>query len=117
MVAHVARAVGGRTPARRPSAALRPGETPRSVVACRMITGPPPAPNPAPGTARSTFHEAAGRPPRFCPRTLVYATCLFCKQPLGTNDAIETFPIGRRLAFDAARGRLWVVCPKCERWN
>src|SRR5690606_20626769 len=24
---------------------------------------------------------------------------------------------GRRLAFDAARGRLWVVCRKCERWN
>ena len=27
------------------------------------------------------------------------------------------FPVGRRLAFDAARGRLWVVCGKCQRWN
>ena len=26
-------------------------------------------------------------------------------------------PVGRRLAFDAANGRLWVVCRKCERWN
>ncbi|MFC1575579.1 hypothetical protein ACFL5A_02890 [Gemmatimonadota bacterium] len=30
---------------------------------------------------------------------------------------IEFFPVGRRLAFDAKRGRLWVVCRKCERWN
>ena len=29
----------------------------------------------------------------------------------------ESFPIGRRLAFDATKGRLWVVCRKCERWN
>ncbi|NIR02066.1 MAG: hypothetical protein GTN78_18040 [Gemmatimonadales bacterium] len=25
--------------------------------------------------------------------------------------------MGRRLAFDSAKGRLWVVCRKCERWN
>ena len=25
--------------------------------------------------------------------------------------------MGRRLAFDAARGRLWVVCRHCQRWN
>jgi hypothetical protein len=47
----------------------------------------------------------------------VYATCLFCNQPLGRNESLEAFPVGKRLAFDAARGRLWVVCPKCERWN
>lgn len=47
----------------------------------------------------------------------MYSTCLFCKHNLGANEAIERFPIGRRLAFDAARGRLWVVCRKCERWN
>lgn len=47
----------------------------------------------------------------------MYSTCLFCNQPLGTNAMIESFPVGRRLAFDAARGRLWVVCRKCERWN
>ena len=47
----------------------------------------------------------------------MYSTCLFCNQSLGTNEAIEHFPVGRRLAFDAAKGRLWVVCRKCERWN
>ena len=47
----------------------------------------------------------------------MYSTCLFCHGELGKNDAIEHFPIGRRLAFDAAKGRLWVVCRKCERWN
>lgn len=25
--------------------------------------------------------------------------------------------MGRRLAFDGAKGRLWVVCAKCGRWN
>jgi hypothetical protein len=47
----------------------------------------------------------------------MYTTCLFCHSDLGSNEAIESFPIGRRLAFDAAHGRLWVVCRKCERWN
>ena len=47
----------------------------------------------------------------------MYSTCLFCHTELGANEAIEHFPVGRRLAFDAAKGRLWVVCRKCERWN
>ncbi len=47
----------------------------------------------------------------------MYATCLFCHSRLGANQAIEEFPVGRRLAFDARQGRLWVVCPSCGRWN
>jgi len=47
----------------------------------------------------------------------MYSTCLFCLSALGANDVIEHFPVGRRLAFDAAKGRLWVVCRTCERWN
>lgn len=47
----------------------------------------------------------------------MYSTCLFCHEDLKTNEVIEHFPVGRRLAFDAAKGRLWVVCRKCERWN
>jgi hypothetical protein len=47
----------------------------------------------------------------------MYATCLFCNRPLGANESLERFPVGRRLAFDAAKGRLWVVCRGCERWN
>jgi hypothetical protein len=47
----------------------------------------------------------------------VYSTCLFCHASLGANQVIEHLPIGRRLAFDSAQGRLWVVCAKCRRWS
>lgn len=47
----------------------------------------------------------------------MYTTCMFCNKSLGENQVVEDFPVGRRLAFDSARGRLWVVCRKCERWN
>lgn len=47
----------------------------------------------------------------------MYSTCLFCTSPLGSNEVVEAFPVGRRLAFDSARGRLWVVCKGCLRWN
>jgi len=47
----------------------------------------------------------------------MYTTCLFCHSDLGANEVIESFPVGRRLAFDAANGRLWVICRQCERWN
>ena len=47
----------------------------------------------------------------------MYSTCLFCHSSLERNELIEHFPVGRRLAFDAAHGRLWVVCRSCERWN
>ncbi len=42
---------------------------------------------------------------------------MFCNKSLGANEVVEEFPVGRRLAFDAAKGRLWVVCRSCERWN
>jgi hypothetical protein len=47
----------------------------------------------------------------------LYSTCIFCHSNLGKNEAVEHFPVGRRLAFDGAKGRLWVVCAKCGRWN
>ena len=47
----------------------------------------------------------------------MYSTCMFCNKPLGENQVVEHFPVGRRLAFDSRVGRLWVVCQKCERWN
>lgn len=54
----------------------------------------------------------------FCGTTsLMYTACTFCFGPLGENESIERFPVGRRLAFDAQRGRLWAVCRRCERWN
>lgn len=47
----------------------------------------------------------------------MYAHCLWCQRALGSNEVIEAFPVGRRLAFDASKGRLWVICRSCERWN
>lgn len=47
----------------------------------------------------------------------MYATCLHCHRALGHNESIEAFPVGERLSFDAEKGRLWVVCPSCGRWN
>lgn len=47
----------------------------------------------------------------------MFSTCLFCNQSLGSNESLERFPVGSRLAFDGANGRLWVVCTKCGRWN
>ncbi len=47
----------------------------------------------------------------------MYSTCLFCNQSLDANELVESFPVGHRLAYDGVRGRLWVVCRRCERWN
>lgn len=48
---------------------------------------------------------------------VMFSTCIHCTASLGRNEAIEAFPVGKRLAFDQQRGRLWVVCPACARWN
>ena len=47
----------------------------------------------------------------------MYSSCIFCNAPLGSNELLERFPVGRRIAYDERGGRLWAVCPKCERWN
>jgi hypothetical protein len=47
----------------------------------------------------------------------MYKTCIYCNRDLGDNEVVEKFPVGRRLAFDGERGRLWVVCERCRRWN
>jgi hypothetical protein len=36
---------------------------------------------------------------------------------LGRNAVVEHLTVGRRLAYDQQKGRLWVVCRHCERWN
>ncbi|MDB4913922.1 MAG: hypothetical protein JWM95_1566 [Gemmatimonadetes bacterium] len=50
-------------------------------------------------------------------RVIVFTTCIHCCGKLGTNELIEHFPVGDRLAFDSDRGRLWVICTHCSRWN
>ena len=47
----------------------------------------------------------------------MYRHCIFCSAALGSNEAVEAFPVGTMVAFDAAKGRLWAVCPRCARWN
>ncbi len=44
-------------------------------------------------------------------------SCLFCQGHVGQNEIVEHCPVGHRLAFDASKGRLWVVCPNCGGWN
>lgn len=47
----------------------------------------------------------------------MYRHCIYCSAELGANEALERFPVGRTLAFDADKGRLWAVCRRCARWN
>jgi hypothetical protein len=47
----------------------------------------------------------------------MYHHCIFCSSDLGRNESIEHFQVGGKLAFDAWKGRLWAVCPRCARWN
>jgi hypothetical protein len=47
----------------------------------------------------------------------MYRHCIHCSAGLGANESLEAFPVGRTLAFDAERGRLWAVCASCGRWN
>src|SRR5204863_350939 len=47
----------------------------------------------------------------------MYRTCGFCNGKLGGDGGPSGLGVGRRLAFDEWKGRLWVICPKCSRWN
>ncbi|HKN67242.1 MAG TPA: hypothetical protein VJW73_13260 [Gemmatimonadaceae bacterium] len=46
----------------------------------------------------------------------MYTHCFVCRRSLGENDEIPHLTIGRKVAFDVERGRLWVVCPHCGQW-
>ena len=47
----------------------------------------------------------------------MFKTCAFCNAPFDGDGGPSGLSVGRRLAFDEWRGRLWVVCSKCSRWN
>jgi hypothetical protein len=47
----------------------------------------------------------------------MYTTCAFCNAALDGDGGPSGLGVGRRLAFDEWRARLWVVCPHCARWN
>src|SRR4051812_4520139 len=47
----------------------------------------------------------------------MFTRCIHCSEDLGRNECIPHFLVGEKLAFDSERGRLWVICPHCARWN
>jgi hypothetical protein len=74
----------------------------------------------APPAARALPHttaRAAGRASARAAARPCTAPAITASPPLGRNTALEAFPVGRRVAFDAPGGRLWAVCLECGRWN
>lgn len=47
----------------------------------------------------------------------IFSRCLFCHAAIPDNDTFEGLTRGERFAFDHQRGRLWVICSTCKRWN
>src|SRR5438034_565676 len=47
----------------------------------------------------------------------MYRTCAFCNGKLDGDGGPSGVGVGRRLALDEWKGRLWVICPRCSRWN
>ena len=47
----------------------------------------------------------------------MYTSCAFCNGAFGGDGGPSGLGVGRRMAFDEWRGRLWVICASCSRWN
>ena len=47
----------------------------------------------------------------------MYRKCLVCGRDFAPNDALEHLDRGHRVAYDPARGRLWLICRACSRWS
>lgn len=43
--------------------------------------------------------------------------CAFCDAWFRANAVVHHYPVGRRIAYEPARGTLWTVCQSCGRWN
>jgi hypothetical protein len=43
--------------------------------------------------------------------------CLACSREFPPTAELEFLSVGRRVAFDADRGRLWIVCSWCGHWS
>lgn len=71
---------------------------------------------------QSEFQYVWGSDPRHSDETdshqeQMYNRCHLCRASLGTNSLVTHMPVGRKLAYDGQRGRLWVVCRRCGEWN
>jgi hypothetical protein len=47
----------------------------------------------------------------------MFGRCAFCNAAFDGDGGPSGLGVGRRIAFDEWNGRLWVVCPRCSRWN
>ncbi|HYK09746.1 MAG TPA: hypothetical protein VEV39_03015 [Gemmatimonadales bacterium] len=47
----------------------------------------------------------------------MYTSCAFCNGKFTGDGGPSGLGVGRRFAFDEWRGRLWVICTSCSRWN
>jgi hypothetical protein len=47
----------------------------------------------------------------------MFRSCGFCNAAFDGDGGPSGLGVGRRIAFDEWMGRLWVVCPRCSRWN
>jgi hypothetical protein len=47
----------------------------------------------------------------------MFSSCGFCNAAFDGDGGPSGLGVGRRIAFDEWKGRLWVVCPRCSRWN
>jgi hypothetical protein len=47
----------------------------------------------------------------------MFRSCAFCNTAFDGDGGPSGLGVGRRIAFDEWKGRLWVVCRRCSRWN
>ena len=47
----------------------------------------------------------------------MYTTCGFCGGSLGGDGGPSGLGVGKRFSFDPWKGRAWVICTACARWN
>lgn len=47
----------------------------------------------------------------------MFSACISCRSDLRRNQSLLHLPVGRRIAYELAHGRLWVICHRCGDWN
>lgn len=47
----------------------------------------------------------------------MFVRCSFCSEPFESNGSIGSCSVGRIFAFEPQKGRVWVICRSCRRWN
>lgn len=47
----------------------------------------------------------------------MFTRCLSCHREFPPNETLEHAPLGRRVAYDPERGRLWTICSACRSWT